>query len=68
MLERFGKAFDSIDQTKIAIGSDFMTDFEDNKRVFGEEGEKLNQMRLFLKGAPKSDYYDVDEGYVTLTE
>ncbi|KAF4626120.1 hypothetical protein G7Y89_g12042 [Cudoniella acicularis] len=66
MSKRFGDAFNSITE-KTAIGSEFMDDFEWNKKIFGSKGLELAPMHLFMD-APESEFYRADRGEVILMD
>lgn len=66
MKERYGDYFASLEASLIGPGSDFMNDWERNKRTFGDPEKSLERMQLDMD-APDSETYDYDEGEIILT-
>lgn len=70
MKERFGSAWDRIEERRKGAGSNFMEQWERTKRQFGDPGDdRPNELQLNIRGDSEHDprWYDEDEGAVILT-
>lgn len=69
MKERFGSAWDQIEERRKGAGSNFMEKWEKVKRSFGESGDdRVQELQLNIRGAPDSQWYNEEEGMVRLTK
>lgn len=59
MKNLFGEAYAEIDREYKVLGSDFMADFEKNKKLFGGK-EDLVPMRLQMKNVESTRYHKRD--------
>ena len=69
MSQRFGAAWDQIEERRKGPGSRFMDQWERVKRSFGDAGDdRVQELQLNIRGATDSQWYDEDENMVKLTK
>ncbi|KXS95922.1 hypothetical protein AC578_5199 [Pseudocercospora eumusae] len=68
MENKFGNAYKDLSWEKRGPASRLMKDFEAIKRDFGKSDDHLRiyEAQVYMRDAPDSDYYDEDDGIVTL--
>ncbi|KAI9777867.1 MAG: hypothetical protein M1839_008544 [Geoglossum umbratile] len=68
--ERFLTAFDPLDHGNVGPGSQFMQDFDWNKRNFGKPGFKLKPLAYYLKNEQNLNpsHYDKEESCIILAD